>query len=130
MGADARLPREEPGLAVSTSLRRNRDFMLLWSGQALSSLGSEVTHVAYPLLVLAITHAAAKAGIVGFAWNLPIALLALPAGALADRIDRKYLLVGCDAVRAIVLAAIPVGLLAGHLPYGMIVAVAAIDGAG
>jgi hypothetical protein len=34
-------------------LRRNRDFMLLWSGQALSGLGSQVSLVAYPLLVLA-----------------------------------------------------------------------------
>lgn len=104
--------------------------MLLWGGQTLSSIGSQVTQVAYPLLVLALTHSAAKAGIVGFAHNLPIALLAMPAGALADRVDRKYMLVGCDAICAIALAAIPIGLLAGHLPYGVIVAVAAIDGAG
>lgn len=104
--------------------------MLLWSGQALSSIGSAVTRVAYPLLVLAVTHSAAKAGIVGFAHDLPVALLALPAGVLADRMNRRHLLVGCDAVRALALAAIPIGLLAGHLPYGVIVAVAAIDGAG
>jgi predicted MFS family arabinose efflux permease len=104
--------------------------MLLWSGQALSSIGSEVTRVAYPLLVLAITHSPAKAGLVGFAQELPIALLSLPAGVLADHMNRRYLLVACDACRAVALAAIPAALLAGHLPYGVIVAVAAIDGTG
>jgi MFS family permease len=111
-------------------LSRNREFVLLWSGQALSSLGSQVSLVAYPLLVLAVTHSAAKAGVVGFAQELPIALLALPGGVLADRIDRKRMLVVVDAVSALALLAIPIALLAGHLPFGVIFAVAAIDGAG
>lgn len=76
---------------ASVPLRRNREFMLLWSGQALSSLGSQISLVAYPLLVLAITGSPAKAGIVGFARNLPVAVLALPAGAIADRVNRKHL---------------------------------------
>lgn len=104
--------------------------MLLWSGQTLSSLGSQVSQVAYPLLVLALTGSPAKAGFVGFAQELPIALLALPGGALADRVDRKRLLVSVDAVTALALLAIPVWLLVGHLPYGVIVTVAVIDGAG
>ena len=82
--------------------------MLLWSGDALSSLGSQISEVAYPLLVLALSHSAAKAGIVGFARTLPVALLAMPAGVLADRVNRKHLLVACDAIRAIALAAIPI----------------------
>ena len=115
---------------ATRSLSRNREFMLLWSGQTLSSLGSQVSQVAYPLLVLALTGSAAKAGLVGFAHELPIGLLALPGGALADRVDRKRLLVAVDAGSALALLVIPVGLLAGHLPYGVIVAVAVIDGAG
>jgi hypothetical protein len=46
-------------------LRRNRDFVLLQSGQLLSSAGSASSAIAYPLLVLAFTHS--PAGIVGFA---------------------------------------------------------------
>jgi predicted MFS family arabinose efflux permease len=72
----------------------------------------------------------ARVAALGFAHELPIGLLALPGGALADRVDRKLLLVAVDAVTALALLAIPVGLLAGHVPYGVIVGVAVIDGAG
>ena len=104
--------------------------MLLWSGQTLSELGSQVSLVAYPLLVLALTGSPAKAGVVGFAKMLPIALLALPAGALADRVNRKHLMVACDGIRAVALATIPIALAAGGAPYALIVAVAFIDGSG
>ncbi len=45
-----------------TPLRHNRDFMLLQGGQLLSTFGSSMSSVAYPLLVLAVTHSPAKAG--------------------------------------------------------------------
>jgi len=115
---------------ASVPLHRNREFRLLWSGQAISAFGSQVTLVAYPLLVLAVTGSPAKAGVVGFARQLPIAVLALPAGALADRVNRKRLMVTCDAVRAVALALIPIAIVAGSVPYALIVAVAVIDGAG
>ena len=115
---------------TSASLRRNRDFMLLWSGQAASGLGSQISLVAYPLLVLAITGSPAKAGVVGFAKALPVVLFALPAGMLADRVNRKRLMVTSDGVRAFALASIPIALLLGSAPFGLIVAVAFIDGAG
>jgi hypothetical protein len=56
-------------------LRRNPDFVLLLTGRLLSTLGSQVTAIAYPLLVLAVTHSPAKAGIVGFAGLVPHAVL-------------------------------------------------------
>ena len=91
--------------------------MLLWSGQALSELGSQVSLIAYPLLVLAVTGSPAKAGVVGFARALPIAALALPAGALADRMNRKHLMICCDGVRALALSAIPIALAGGEPPW-------------
>lgn len=54
-----------------TPLHRNRDFMLLWCGQVASAVGSAVSSVAFPLLVLAMTHSPAQAGFVGFAGTLP-----------------------------------------------------------
>lgn len=104
--------------------------MLLWSGQALSGLGSQISLVAYPLLVLALTGSPAKAGVVGFAKTVPMVVLALPAGALADRVNRKWLMISCDGVRAVALASIPIALLAGSVPYALIVGVAFLDGAG
>jgi hypothetical protein len=44
------------------SLWRNRDYMLLWSGQALSDMGGAVSGLAFPLLVLAVTHSPTQAG--------------------------------------------------------------------
>ena len=111
-------------------LHRNREFMLLWSGQTLSALGSQVSLVAYPLLVLAVTGSPAKAGVVGFAKSVPVALLALPAGALADRLNRKVLMVACDCVRAVALAAFSIALATGDTSYAVIAIVAFIDGSG
>jgi MFS family permease len=115
---------------TSTSLRRNREFMLLWSGQTVSALGSQISLVAYPLLVLAVTGSPAKAGVVGFAKTVPVALLALPAGALADRFNRKRLMICCDGLRAVALATLSIALAAGAASYGLIVTVAFIDGSG
>jgi len=115
---------------ASTPLRRNREFLLLWSGQAISQLGSQISLVAYPLLVLAITGSPAKAGVVAFARNLPIAALALPAGLLADRVNRRRLMVATDGVRALAMASIPIAAAAGGVPYALILALAAIDGIG
>jgi predicted MFS family arabinose efflux permease len=118
------------GIVEAESLRRNRDFMLLWSGQTVSALGSQVSVVAFPLLTLALTGSPAKAGVVGFAKALPVVLLALPAGALADRSNRRYAMIGADAVRLLGLLALAVALVGGGVPFGLIVVVAFLDGAG
>jgi predicted MFS family arabinose efflux permease len=104
--------------------------MLLWTGETLSQLGSNVSQIAFPLLVLAITGSPAKAGIVGFAHGLPVALLALPAGVLVDRVDRRRAMIACDAARALAMGSVAIAVAAGHVPYGLVVAVAAVDGAG
>jgi predicted MFS family arabinose efflux permease len=114
----------------AVSLSRNREFALLWSGEALSALGSQVSLVAFPLLVLAVTGSPAKAGVVGFARNLPVAVLAVPAGVLADRMNRKYLMMACDGVRALALASIPISIALGSVSYALIVLVAFVDGTG
>jgi predicted MFS family arabinose efflux permease len=110
-------------------LRGNRDFTLLWSGELLSELGSQTSTVAYPLLVLGLTGSAAKAGVVGLAKWLPLALFAVPAGILADRVDRKRLMIGCDTGRMIAAASIVLALLVGRPSYPQVVMVAFVDGA-
>jgi MFS family permease len=106
----------------------NRDFTLLWGGETLSEVGSQVATVAYPLLVLALTGSPTKAGVVGLARWLPLAVFALPAGALADAVDRKRLMIGCDALRMLGAASIALALLLGRPAYLQLLAVAFLDG--
>ena len=113
---------------MSIRLRENRDFRLLWGGEALSQLGSQASTVAFPLLVLALTGSAAKAGIVGLAKWLPLALAALPAGVLADRFDRKRLMIGSDAIRALLLGSVALTVALGSSSFELVAAVAFLDG--
>jgi hypothetical protein len=113
---------------VAVPLRRNRDFTLLWSGELVSTLGSQMSLVAFPLLVLALTGSPAKAGVVGFAKTVPALLFYLPAGVLVDRHDRRIIMVASNAIGAIALGSIPVGLALGHLPFALIVVVAFVQG--
>jgi MFS family permease len=109
-------------------LRRNRDFMLLWSGQVVSTIGTRVSSLAYPLLVLALTHSPAKAGLVGFAQTLPFLLFYLPAGALVDRWNRKQVMLVADAGRAVALGSIAVTLALDRLTLAQIAVVAFVEG--
>jgi MFS family permease len=99
----------------SSSLWRNRDYLLLWSGQAISSLGTDISQVAFPLLVLALTNSPFQAGLAGALRLLPYFLFGLPAGALVDRWDRKRVMLICDIGRALSLASIPLALVLRHL---------------
>ena len=111
-------------------LRRNRDFMLLQTGQLLSNTGTQATSIAYPLLVLALTHSPAKAGLVSFARALPAAFLGLPAGVAADRWNRKQLMIAADVVRALAIAFLAATILLHHVVFWEIPIVAFVEGAG
>ncbi len=113
---------------TSVPLRKNRDFILLQSGQVLSTIGSESTGIAYPLVVLAITHSPAKAGIVGFARILPWALFGLVAGVAVDRLPRKAMMLTSDVVRASALGSVAIAAALGHLTFEHVAAVAFLEG--
>jgi hypothetical protein len=102
--------------------------VLLESGQLLSSLGSSLTTIAYPLLTLAVTGSAAKAGIVTFARLVPFGFFSLPAGVAADRWSRKRLMIGADVVRVFVMGLFAVWLAAGDVAFWAIVVVAFVEG--
>jgi predicted MFS family arabinose efflux permease len=109
-------------------LRRNRDFLVLWSAQLVSMLGSQVSLVAFPLLVLALTGSPARAGVVGFANTIPALLFYLPAGVMVDRHDRRKVMVATSAIGAVALGSIPAALAIGDLAFEQIVAVAFVQG--
>ncbi len=115
-----------PGRPVS--LWRNADYLRLWAGQVASAIGSQVSGLAVPLLVLALTHSPAKAGGLAALRGLPYLLLCLPAGALVDRWDPRRVMLACDTGRAFALASVPLALVFGHLSLLQLSVVTVIEG--
>jgi hypothetical protein len=111
-------------------LWRNRNFLLLETGRFLSSLGSSLSSIAYPLLVLGLTHSPAKAGIVAFARTIPQPLLSLVAGAAGDRGDRKRQMLLADGVRAVALSTLVTLILFGDVRWWAIAIVGLVEGVG
>lgn len=117
-------------MTAPPSLPRNRDFMLLQFSQLVSSGGSQITAIAYPLLVLSLTGSSAKAGMVAFARLLPAALFALPAGLAADRWSRRRVMIGAHILRAAAVGTLAVLILTGEIVFWAIPVIAFVEGAG
>jgi MFS family permease len=118
----------DEGDPVRRSLLHNRNFMLLWGGQLVSWVGTEVTGIALPLLVLALTGSPAYAGLVAAERSAVYVLLALPAGALIDRWDRRRVMVVANAGSGIAMGSICVALLVGHLSVAHLFIACAAEG--
>ena len=106
-------------------LARNRDFKVLLTSQAVSSLGDGVSFTALPLLVLALTGSAFAMGVVGAIQTLPDLFFGMIAGAIADRSDRKRMMFVADLVRAGLTALIPLSVALDGPTMAVIVVVTA-----
>lgn len=95
-------------------LSRNKDYTILWSSQALSALGGQVSLVSYPLVILAITHSAVGAGAVATVRTLVSYGAGFVGGSWVDRVDRRKVIVICEMARGIV-AGIVVVLVVRHV---------------
>ncbi|MGC4856711.1 MFS transporter [Micromonospora sp. DT4] len=106
-------------------LLRHRDFRLLWAGQTVSSIGSNVTNVALPLVAVAVLDASTfqVAVLTAAAW-LPWLLIGLPAGAWVDRLPRRPLMVVCDLFCALAFLSVPVAALLGRRTVAQLLLVA------
>ncbi|MET8083307.1 MFS transporter [Micromonospora sp. NPDC005237] len=111
------------------SLRRSRNFLLLWGGQTVSELGTRIANVAVPLLAADTLHASVfqVSLLTVLAW-LPYLLFSLPAGIVADRLDQRRLMIACDLGRAALLLSLPVAALVGHLTLPFLYAVVGLGG--
>jgi len=109
-------------------LWRNRDFVLLCGGQAVSALGTQVSSLALPLLVLATLHSPTQAGLIAAARSVPYLVVGLPAGALVDRWNRKAVMIVCDLIRWLAFGSIPVAYVLHQLSIGQLYVVAVVDG--
>ena len=97
------------------SIFRNRNFRLFYAGQAFGYVGDGLRLIAIPLLVYRLTGSALSIGVT-YALELgPFALFGLLGGSLADRLDRRKLMIVCDIVRFVVVATFAVGYARGFL---------------
>jgi MFS family permease len=110
------------------SLWRNRNFLLLLSGQFISGIGTGVSQLAFPLLTLALSGSPAQTGFVAFLGQMPYFLLSLPVGALVDRWDRKRVMLMSQVGRALSLLSIPLVLALGHPSVLQLDVIAFVDG--
>lgn len=129
MTQTALAPRTDVARQPRTRLWHNQDLLLLWSGQAVSTVGTQASLLAVPLLILALTHSAAQAGLLAAIRVLPYLVVTLPAGPLIDRWDRKRLMLLCEMGRALAIGSIPIALLSGHLTAAHLYVVGLIEGA-
>ncbi len=86
-----------------------RNFRILWCGSFVSTVGMWVQRVAQNWLILTLTGSAFYLGLASFMGDLPVLLFTLIGGVIADRHDRRYLLIGSQCIQmvpAFVLAAL------------------------
>jgi MFS family permease len=110
-------------------LRDNVDFRRYWLGQVASDLGTQLSLVAFPLLVLSLGGTAAQAGGIATGSLVARTVCRLPAGVLVDRWDRRRVMVAADLIRAVALGSIPLAALGGSVGYPQMVIVAIVEGA-
>jgi MFS family permease len=109
-------------------LSRNRNYQLLWGSQALTTFGGSAAAIAFPLLVLTITHSPATAGLVLGTSATASLLVGLPAGAFVDRWNRKAIMLGCEVTGVIASLSLVVALWWGVASVAHMVVVAAVSG--
>lgn len=88
-------------------LWRDRSFAIFWAAQTLSVAGDSFAYIAIPLLVLRATGSVAQMGLLTGAAGAASVGAGLVAGILADRLDRRTLLICCDIARMVLYGIIP-----------------------
>ncbi|WP_329108498.1 MFS transporter [Micromonospora sp. NBC_01699] len=111
------------------SLWRSRNFLLLWSGQTVSELGTRIAGIAVPLLAADELDASVfQISLLTFLAWLPYLLFSLPAGILADRVDQRRLMIACDLGRMALMLSLPLVAYAGKLTLWYLYLVVGLGG--
>ena len=112
------------------SLWRHRDFLKLWSALTISSFGSQMASLAYPLTAILVLQATVfQVGILQATGTASAALFGLLAGVIVDRVRRKPLLVVSDLARGLLALTIPIAAAFGVLRIEQLYVVAFLSGA-
>jgi len=124
------LARRMRRLAVDTRpLRASRDFRLLWSGELISQIGSQVTLVALFVQVYELTHSSAAVGVIGAVQLGPMVLVSIGLGPQIDLRDRRLLLIASQLGLMASSLILLVGAIAGHPPLVLVYGAAALNAA-
>jgi Na+/melibiose symporter-like transporter len=117
-------------LLRSSPLTRDLYFVTLWVGQAVSEIGTAVTTLVLPLLAITVLRASTvQIGILNACATLAVIAVSIPGGALVDRNAKVPLMIGCDALRGLLLAAVPILAVMHLLRMTELYAVSALVGA-
>jgi MFS family permease len=108
------------------ALRESRPFRRLWIGQAISLVGRQITTVAVPFQVYVLTRSPLAVGAIGVAQAIPLIGASLWAGVVADRVDRRTILLLTQLGLACCSALFAGGALLGHPPLAAVYAVVAV----
>ncbi|MGN6219495.1 MAG: MFS transporter [Microbacterium sp.] len=111
------------------SLWRDRNFLTMWTGQAFSQFGSQITGVAIPVIAVLLLDATEfEVGLLNAAEVAAFLIVGLPAGAWIDRMRKRNVMILADVVRAVALASIPVLWAFGLLHIWQLMAVGLVIG--
>jgi len=111
------------------SLWRDRNFLTMWSGQALAQFGSQITELAIPVLAVLLLNATEfEIGVLNAAGVAAFLVIGLPAGAWIDRMRKRHVMIAADAVRAVALALLPILWMLDALQMWHVVLVALVMG--
>lgn len=127
---EARFRQAQPAESPIASLFRQRNFRLLWSGEAVSLLGDQFYMIALPWLVLQLTGDAFSVGAVLALESIPRALFMLVGGALTDRFTPRAVMLASNLARMSLVAILAGVVLSGRIELWMLYAFALIFGLG
>jgi predicted MFS family arabinose efflux permease len=118
-------------LSSRLGVARDPDFARFWAAESISTIGSQFTAVALPLLAILTMGASPEAvGVLAAAGGLPHLLFGLFAGVWVDRTHRRPLMIAADIGRAVALACIPLASVLGFLSIELLIAVAFVVASG
>jgi MFS family permease len=118
------------GRARAFHALRSRDFRLLWSGQTVSLIGNAAFFVAIGWRTQALTGSSRSLALVLMLYSLAMLATLLIGGALADRYERRTLMIVSDLSRLVVVAALAIVDASGHLSLPLLLAFAVAVGLG
>jgi MFS family permease len=120
-------PRTERG-TPAVSLWRNRDYLCWWSGTAFSLVGSNVSAIAFPLLVVFSTGSVLGAGVIAAAGRVGSLVTTLWGGALADRVSRRLILVTIPLAQSLIMGLVAWSVQRGDVRILPLACAAAVNG--